>query len=65
MTQTTLDDDGRFRFVLSHRDPGPGAGDWLDLAGHEQGVACFRWMQAPDHPAPETRLVDLDDLRRR
>jgi hypothetical protein len=54
--------DGSVRVVVAHRDPGPGAGNWLDTAGHSQGTMCWRWVRAGAHPRPATRVVRLGEL---
>lgn len=58
--QATLRDDGSFRLVVAHRDPGdPDLGDWIDTAGHEHGTMCVRWVRAKTHPEPRCRVVKL------
>ena len=35
--------------------------NWLDTAGHEEGLFFCRWLQADELPAPlATRVVKLD-----
>jgi len=58
--QAVIDDDGVFRVVVSHTDPG--VANWLDTAGHRQGPMIFRWLRAQDAPVPTTRVVAVDEL---
>lgn len=59
--QAVLDDDGAFRAVLAHRDPG--VANWLDVGGHRRGPMIVRWVRAAgDPPVPATRLVPVDDV---
>ena len=62
--QARPDSDGRYRFVVAHRDPG--VANWLDTGGHDEGVMYFRWNQAEDPPAPPSvtrvSLADIDNL---
>jgi hypothetical protein len=61
--QAVIDDDGAFRAVVAHRDPG--VANWLDTAGHGCGPAIFRWVRsAGAPPVPDTRVVRLDELDR-
>jgi hypothetical protein len=55
--------DGSVRMVVSHRDPGIEAVNWLDTAGHSEGVWTVRWLEAAEHPLPEVRVVRFADLR--
>ncbi|WP_243858349.1 hypothetical protein [Mycobacterium sp. DL440] len=59
-------DGGRYRFVVSATDPGPGAGDWIDSEGRAFGVIVMRFLQPEQPPAlPTTRVVRLADLEER
>jgi hypothetical protein len=58
--QASIDDDGVFRAVIAHRDPG--VANWLDPAGHGTGPMIMRYVRAAAAPVPETRLVRLDAL---
>jgi hypothetical protein len=58
--QAVLDDDGVFRAVVSHRDPG--IANWLDTAGTAQGCITYRWNQATTAPVPTLRLVSFAEL---
>jgi hypothetical protein len=53
-------DDGVFRAVVAHRDPG--IANWLDTAGNRRGAAIVRWVRADEAPVPETRVVPFDQL---
>jgi len=59
--QARLDADGRFRGVLSLRDPG--VPNWLDTGGRLRGVIQNRWNQASTAPCPAMTRVKLRDLR--
>jgi hypothetical protein len=60
-TQVQRDSDGRYRIVIAHTDPG--VANWLDTAGHAEGVIYYRWNQAAAVPgAPVVRLVKLSQL---
>ena len=59
--QARLDSDGRFRAVLSHRDPG--VPNWLDTGGFPQGSLVGRWKDASEHPLPSVRKVAVDRVR--
>jgi hypothetical protein len=52
--------DGSVRIVVAHSDPG--VDNWIDTAGHAQGTMCFRWIGAPDHPQPLTRVVKISEI---
>jgi hypothetical protein len=57
-----LDPDGRFRAVISHRDPG--VPNWLDAGGGRRGFLFYRflWPRSP-LPTPTGRLVDVAHVR--
>ena len=62
--QARRDSDGKYRYVLAHRDPG--VPNWLDVSGHPEGSFFMRWVypQGDAQPAtPVSRLVALDALR--
>jgi hypothetical protein len=62
--QATLAADGSFRVVVAHRDPG--VPDWLDTAGHGEGLVFCRWLQAAGPPEqPRSTVVPLGDLHRK
>ncbi len=54
-------DDGSFRLVVAHEDPG--VPNWMDTAGHERGTMCVRWVRAREHPEPRCRVVPLAQVR--
>ena len=59
--QARLDTDGRFRAVLSVRDPG--VPNWLDTGGYLRGVIQNRWNQASSAPCPSMKRIKLADVR--
>jgi len=59
--QARLDADGRFRAVLSVRDPG--VPNWLDTGGYLRGVIQNRWNQASSAPCPTMKRVKLSEIR--
>ncbi len=59
--QAFVDDDGRARFVLSHEDPG--VPNWLDVAGHEEGLLTYRWFWSEADPETSARVVPLARVR--
>ena len=59
--QARLDADGRFRGVLSLRDPG--VPNWLDTGGYLRGVIQNRWNQASSAPCPTLKRIKLAELR--
>ncbi|MBX6387766.1 MAG: DUF1214 domain-containing protein [Frankia sp.] len=60
--QARIDSDGRFRAVISRRDPG--IPNWLDKADYPWGVIQMRWNRASDHPDPTIRKVPFDEIRK-
>lgn len=59
--QGHIDGDGRFRAVLSVRDPG--VHNWLDTGGHLYGMLVGRWYRCSSHPLPQLTRVRLSELR--
>ncbi|CAN5561992.1 hypothetical protein BH24ACT5_BH24ACT5_31810 [soil metagenome] len=59
--QAVIDDDGVFRAVVAHHDPG--VPNWIDTMGHTKGPLLFRWVVADHGPATTTTVVPLADLR--
>jgi hypothetical protein len=55
-----LDRDGRFRAVISARDPG--IANWLDTAGYRVGTIQNRWDSCSSWPSPNTRKVKFDHI---
>ncbi len=58
--QLRQDDDGTFRIVLAHRDPG--VHNWLDTTGLKEGLFTYRYVRPSHAPRPTTTLVDADSL---
>ena len=58
--QAEVDADGRFRAVISARDPG--VANWLDTTGLQRGTLLGRWNQASDSPLPTLKCVELGRL---
>jgi hypothetical protein len=55
------DDDGVFRGVIAHRDPG--VPNWLDAEGCERGTLAVRFLFAESTPKAALRAVPLARLR--
>jgi hypothetical protein len=53
-------DDGVFRAVVAHHDPG--VANWLDIADSRRGAAMVRWIRADEAPVPTTTVVKFADL---
>lgn len=60
--QARLDEEGVFRGVIAHRDPG--VANWFDTAGNRFVHVTYRWWLAaePSVVTPTTRIVKFDDL---
>ncbi|MBV9508871.1 MAG: DUF1214 domain-containing protein, partial [Caulobacteraceae bacterium] len=60
--QAVLEDDGRCRLVVAHKDPG--VPNWLDTGTFSEGWARYRGMLSEDgrSPAWSSRRVKLDEL---
>jgi hypothetical protein len=59
--QARLDEDGRFRAVISLTDPG--VPNWLDPGGYRDGAIMMRWTRASDGPLPTLRAVPEQEVR--
>ncbi|MEB3071675.1 DUF1214 domain-containing protein [[Mycobacterium] vasticus] len=59
--QAHVDEDGRVRIVVSHRDPG--VQNWLDTGGFPTGAVFYRWIWTNDAPVPRARVVPVSDVR--
>jgi uncharacterized protein DUF1214 len=60
-TQAVLAPDGSWRMIIAHRDPG--VPNWLDTAGHRQGLFFCRWLQAEEFPEqPECTVVPITEF---
>ncbi|MCW2783937.1 MAG: hypothetical protein JWP74_454 [Marmoricola sp.] len=62
--QSQADPDGKFRYVISQRNPG--IANWLDLTNHPQGVMMLRWQRL-EHDltaddGPQVELVAFADV---
>jgi hypothetical protein len=55
-------EDGSFRLVVAHEDPG-NVDNWIDTAGHHHGTMALRWVRTDGHPKPGARVVKLDEVR--
>jgi len=60
--QAHIDSDGRFRAVISKRDPG--VPNWLDKADYPWGVIQMRWNRASSYPDPTIQKVPVADVRK-
>src|SRR5262249_24726010 len=62
--QARLDPDGRFRFVISERDPG--TANWLECTGHRRGYIQLRWQRLSrdllPEDGPQAEVVSFDEL---
>ena len=59
-SQAVLDDDGIFRGVIAHLDPG--VPNWIDPEGHERGTIGIRYL-FPEHVTqPRLRSVPVEQL---
>lgn len=58
-SQATIDQDGRFRAVISIEDPG--VANWLDPNGSSTGMIIGRWYEADQSPIPSLRRVKFKD----
>jgi hypothetical protein len=65
--QARPDPDGRFRFVISERDPG--VANWLEAAGHRRGYVQLRWQRLSRDLLPEdgprAEVIKVAELERR
>jgi hypothetical protein len=59
--QAVIDEDGRFRAVVAHTDPG--VPNWLDTLGNRAGVLIFRFFRTDRAVHPTMRKVTFADLR--
>jgi hypothetical protein len=62
--QSHADPDGRFRYVVSERNPG--VANWLETCGHPQGVMMLRWQrlsrELTQADGPTVEVVPFDEL---
>ncbi len=65
--QSQADPDGKFRYVISERNPG--VANWLETCGHPQGVMMLRWQrvsrQLGAEDGPSVEVVAFDQLAHR
>jgi hypothetical protein len=65
--QARPDPDGRFRFVISERDPG--VANWLERIGHRKGYVQLRWQRLSrdllPEDGPQAEVVSVAELERR
>ena len=61
-SQAVIDGDGKFRAVLSRRDPG--VTNWLDPIVWNTGLMLIRWYRADSDIAVNTRKVPFAELAR-
>ena len=54
--------DGSVRLLLAPRDPGVADANWMDTAGHREGVMQFRWVKCETPLAPPMRIVKFAEL---
>lgn len=55
-----IDADGKFRAVLSHRDPC--IANWLDTGGSTYGMLIGRWYRCSSTPTPQVTKIKLADV---
>ncbi len=62
--QSQADPDGKFRYVISTRNPG--VANWLDTTDHATGVMMLRWQRVEQpltaEDGPVVEVVAFDDL---
>jgi hypothetical protein len=65
--QARPDPDGRFRFVISERNPG--VANWLECTGHRRGYVQLRWQRLSrdllPEDGPQAEVVNVAELERR
>ena len=60
--QIRLEPDGRYRIVISERDPG--VPNWLDTGGHPQGTIFWRFLlPEADPPKPECVVLPVFQVK--
>ncbi|MGI9285989.1 MAG: hypothetical protein ACR2P1_11420 [Pseudomonadales bacterium] len=59
-SQAIVGNDGKYRFVLSHEDPG--VVNWLDPAGHTEGALLFRLQKTAKIVNPVMKKVLFSEL---
>jgi hypothetical protein len=61
--QAHVDDDGRVRIVVAHRDPG--CANWIDVGGRPEGLLVYRYVGTRTRPVPEGERVPVAAVRER
>ena len=59
--QARLDADGKFRAVISAKDPG--VPNWLDTAGYKKGLMYMRYKECSSPHGPKVRQSRVDKRR--
>ena len=59
--QARPDGDGVVRLVIARSDPG--VANWVDPAGHREGILAPRFLGSAAAPTPECAVVPLAELR--
>ncbi len=59
-SQSAIDEDGVFRAVIAHDDPG--IANWLDPAGLERGTLTVRFLAADETPDVRLERAPIDAL---
>lgn len=59
--QARLDDDGKLRIIISHKDPG--VPNWFDTSGRKLGLLFGRYFQPDGIPIPTLKNVKFAELR--
>jgi hypothetical protein len=60
MTHAAIDQDGAFRAVVAHRDPG--VKNWLDTRNRREGTIVFRNYRSASAPVPKVRKIKFSEL---
>jgi len=59
--QTTQEDDGSFRMVIAHEDPG--VANWLDTEGKPMGLVFWRYFMVDGEvETPQAEVVKFSEL---
>ena len=56
-----FDTDGKFRIVLSQRDPG--VQNWIDTCGYADGLVAYRWVRPTTAPTPTSTAIEVSAVR--
>jgi hypothetical protein len=59
-SRSSIDGDGRVRFVVAHDDPG--VQNWIDTQGFEEGYLTYRNVESRRFPPIATRVVPRVEL---